>query len=226
MSSSPRSGEQTSTWGTGASRKAASCQPIPSPAGHVLDGLVHACPGCPLNQTSVPGAFSRFCLPTPRTWGSVGASLPGLLPNGMNGTAPSPVPRASLPVTVYSYLFRASHGVHAVTAFLWPWPALSLLYLPTFCCGQHFSSKPRAPCGLGVHAHGLGHTTVLAPLMTACFRARTWPAPRAKPGSSCVPPGPLPPMEVAFPALSQAQSEHTGPCRVQEPLLPAAPPPA
>lgn len=146
--------------------------------------------------------------------------------NGTNGTAPSPVPRASLPVTVYSYLFRASHGVRAVTAFLWPWPALSLLYLPTFCCGQHFSSKPRAPCGLGVHAHGLGHTTVLSPLMTACFRARTWPAPRAKPGSSCVPPGPLPPMEVAFPALSQAQSEHTGPCRVQEPLLPAAPPPA
>ena len=33
-------------------------------------------------------------------------------------------------------------------------------------------------------------------------------------------------MEVAFPAPSQAQSEHTGPCGVQEPLLPAAPPPA
>lgn len=84
MSSSPRSGEQTSTWGTGASRKAASCQPIPSPAGHVLDGHVHAGPGCPPNQTSVPGAFSRFCLPTPRTWGSVGASPPGLLPNERN----------------------------------------------------------------------------------------------------------------------------------------------
>ena len=103
---------------------------------------------------------------------------------------------------------------------------LSALFANLLLLAAFLEQTKSTTVGWGFTSMALATTTLLASLMTLCFGARTWPVPRAKPGSSCVPPGLLPPMEVAFLALSQAQSEHTGPWGVQEPLLPAAPPPA
>lgn len=151
MAGSPRSGERTITWGTGASQGAASCQPVRIPCRPRFRWP---------SWTRVVAALRTrgWCqepqqvLPPFRRWGSAGASPPGLLPNGMKGTVPPPVPGpASCDSAVCLYLFWPSHHVSArlpplcgrdLFSLCFSSAGLLLLAAPVWAGGSHLWPWP------------------------------------------------------------------------------------
>lgn len=167
----------------------------------------------------MPGAFSRFCPPTLEHGGQWGPACQvcfraewteqrHLRPQGQ-----PPCDSVFIPLPGKPRCARGNCLPVAVAC------TLSALFA-NLLLRAAAASKPRHRVGWGFTPTALATTRVGSPYDSMLPEPRTWPAHIAKPGSSCVPPGTLPPsMEVAFPALSQAQSEHTGPCRGWEPFF-------